>query len=280
MKIIVTGGMGFVGYELCKKLHSLGHTVHSIDNMSTNDRDFYDSRMVNDWYSTTSCITQVSKDFFQGADIIFHCAAKARVQDSLKDPNDYLYNNIVGTHRVCLEAMRNDSKFFFISSSSVQSDVELSPYSQSKKISEKIMLFNGFKNNIIRLYNVYGEQMPRRINTTLIGNILNAIDNDRHIELYGDGSKLRDFTHIEDVVDNLVKLIDKDYHNVIELGMGKPEKIIDVIKASGVKYEKKKAKKFESSESRAMTHNHNKFDIKFKHNVIDFLKNYSNGRKK
>jgi len=280
MNVIVTGGLGFVGYELCKKLHSLGHKVKCIDNMSTNDDEFYHKRLESEWAVEVSCINQISPEFWKDTDVIYHLAAKARVQESLKDANDFLYNNIVSTYNVSLQAVKNDSKLFLISSSSVESDTELSPYSMSKLISEKIMLFNGFKNNIIRLFNVYGETMPRKINTTLIGNLLNAIDTNTEINLYGDGEKLRDCTHIEDVIDNLVKLIDKKYHANLELGMGKPEKIIDIIKASGVKANKKKSLKYESKESKAKTQNHKLVDFKFKHNVIDFLNNYRDERRK
>ena len=99
MKVIVTGGAGFVGSNLCKKLISLGHSVISIDNYSTGfvsnhiEGVEYVSQDISDYDAMESLI--------QGSDVVFHLAALARIQPSFHHPKKYFNSNVVGTFNVC-----------------------------------------------------------------------------------------------------------------------------------------------------------------------------------
>ena len=98
-KVIVTGGAGFIGYNLCKKLVSLGYDVTSIDNYSTG--------LVTNHVEGVEYISQDFSDYhaleelIQGSSIIFHLAALARIQPSFRHPKKYFDSNVVGTFNIC-----------------------------------------------------------------------------------------------------------------------------------------------------------------------------------
>tara|TARA_B100001059_G_scaffold172843_1_gene173039 strand:- start:1116 stop:1943 length:828 start_codon:yes stop_codon:yes gene_type:complete len=221
MRILVTGGAGFVGTNLIKRLVSQGHKVTSYDNYTTGKKenhiegcDYYD-------VDITTCTFEV--DF----DIVFHMAAIARIQPSFEHPEKYIDVNFNGTYEIVKYCSKNNIPLIYAGSSSHHSGKFKNPYTFSKDLGEEIIKlyqehFN-LKASIARFYNVYGPyQLTEGGYTTLIGRWLKNIEKGLPCEIYGDGSKRRDFTHVDDIIEALIKIVDREkYGYIFELGRGK-----------------------------------------------------------
>ena len=218
MKVIVTGGAGFVGSNLCKKLISLGHSFISIDNYSTCfisnhiEGVEYISQDISDYDAMESLI--------QGSDVVFHLAALARIQPSFHHPKKYFNSNVVGTFNVCQLCSSFGVPLIFSGSSSHHSGKFKNPYTFTKDSSEELcLLFHkiyGLKQSIARFYNVYG---PNHIEdgeyATVIARWDKAHREKKPLTIYGDGSKERDFTHVDDIVDGLIKIWETESYGII-----------------------------------------------------------------
>ena len=233
MRIIVTGGAGFIGTNLCKKLTELGHEVTSIDNYSTGKKENHIKgvRYENSDIRKTPHYKWV---YNQHPDIIFHMAAIARIQPSFTKPKEYFTTNANGTLEIADYCAKNNVPLIYAGSSSHHNGKFKNPYTFSKGIGEEIIkLYQehyNLKASIVRFYNVYGpHQLTEGGYTTLIGKWLNNIEKGIECEIYGDGEQRRDFTHVDDIVDALVLLMEKEaYGHEFELGRGKNYSINEV----------------------------------------------------
>ena len=237
MNIVVTGGAGFVGTNLIKRLIEDGHDVVSIDNYSTGSQLNHQK----DCFYLTHDITKITDYSFLKPDIIFHMAAIARIQPSFKDPLNYFETNATGTLKIAQYCAENNVPLIYAGSSSHHSGKFKNPYTFSKDIGEEItQLFNqhfGLKSSIARFYNVYGpHQLTKGGYATLIGRWLNNIENGHECEIYGDGSKRRDFTHVDDIVDGLIKImLNQSFGHVFEFGRGKNYSVNEVADMFNIK---------------------------------------------
>ena len=234
MRILVTGGAGFIGTNLIKRLVSQGYKVTSYDNYTTGKKenhiigcDYYD-------VDITTCTFEV--DF----DIVFHMAAIARIQPSFKNPKEYFNTNANGTLNISEYCSKNNIPLIYAGSSSHHSGKFKNPYTFSKDIGEEIIKlyqkhFN-LQSSVVRFYNVYGPyQLTEGGYTTLIGRWLNNIKNNLPCEIYGDGEKRRDFTHVDDIVEGLIQIMEqKEYNHIFELGRGKNYSVNEVANMMGV----------------------------------------------
>ena len=231
MNILVTGGAGFVGTNLIKKLLASGHKVLSIDNYSTGKRS---NEQEGALYFDLD-IKDIDKlpDGFK-FDAVYHLAAKARIQPSFLDPFDYFTVNAANTFKVVMFCAKNEVPLIYAGSSSHHSGRFKNPYTFSKDIGEDIIKLYGdhfrLKYSIARFYNVYGPyQLTEGGYTTLIGRWMNEIEKGRKITIYGDGTKRRDFTHVDDIVDALIKITEKQaWLYTFELGRGKNYSVNEV----------------------------------------------------
>ncbi|MHC4271540.1 MAG: NAD-dependent epimerase/dehydratase family protein, partial [Planctomycetota bacterium] len=228
MKIIVTGAAGFIGSHLIERLLNDGHTVTGIDNFD----DFYDPNIKRsniaaslenknfnlketDIRNADICDQIIADDI----DVIVHLAAKAGVRPSIEQPVLYADVNINGT-LVLFEATRkhNIKKFIFASSSSVYGnnkkvpfseddpvDHPISPYAATKKACELICHTYHHLYNIditsLRYFTVYG---PRQRPDLATHKFAALIEQNKPIPIYGDGSMMRDFTYIDDIINGTV----------------------------------------------------------------------------
>jgi len=223
MRIIVTGGAGFVGTNLCKKLVELGHVVTSIDNYNTGKESNHIEGVK---YLNMDIRTILNYNWLQ-PDIIFHMAAIARIQPSFKNPKEYFTTNANGTLHIADYCAKHNVPLIYAGSSSHHSGKFKNPYTFSKDVGEEItQLYQkhyDLKASIVRFYNVYGPyQLTEGGYTTLIGRWLNNIEKGIKCEIYGDGEQRRDFTHVDDIVDALIRVQKQQaYGNDFELGRGK-----------------------------------------------------------
>jgi UDP-glucose 4-epimerase len=233
MNVLVTGGCGFIGYALTKELLLRGYNVDIIDNLSI-------GREAKD-------VTALGVNFL-GGDVrameniplknykyIFHLAALSRIQPSFKNPHTTFSVNAGGTRKVVEYALRNGSKLIYSGSSSKHHNPELSPYAMSKYIGEEwIKLYKtvySFNAEIVRFYNVYGPgELVDSHMAAVIGIWRAQIKNNQPLTIFGDGEQRRDFTHIDDIVDGLIRIAESDekHEDAWELGTGKNYSINEV----------------------------------------------------
>jgi UDP-glucuronate 4-epimerase len=227
MKVLVTGGAGFIGSHVCRRLLSEGHEVVAIDDFN----DFYDPAIKRANIAALGCgvLTRegdirdrdfVRRVFAEGCfDAIIHLAARAGVRPSLKDPQLYIDTNITGTHNL-LEAAREQGvdRFVFASSSSVYGlskvvpfkenlalPQTLSPYAATKIAAEHICgnYAHLYKMRVVclRFFTVYG---PGQRPDLAIHKFTGAIHHGRSIPQFGDGSTRRDYTYIDDILQGVM----------------------------------------------------------------------------
>jgi len=221
MKVLVTGGAGFVGANLVRNLLSHGDDVVVIDDLSTGyrsnieglDIEFHEGSILND-----ELLSKASS----GVDSIVHLAAIPSVPRSVDAPLPSHEANATGTLKV-LEAARNSSGHIVVaSSSSVYGNnptlpkheelrpMPISPYAVSKLATESYALAwqstYGIKALPFRFFNVFGPlQAANHAYAAVLPSFLDAIKKDQPIRVFGDGSQTRDFTYVGDVVATLTR---------------------------------------------------------------------------
>jgi UDP-glucose 4-epimerase len=250
MKILVTGGAGFVGANLIKRLLKDGHEVQSLDNYSTGLKS-NEVEGCRYWAGDIQNISTMDKDF----DVVFHLAAIARIQPSFDRPEEYINTNFNGTYEVVKFCVKYNIPLIYAGSSSKHSGRFKNPYTFSKDMGEDIIkLYEehfGLKASIARFYNVYGPyQLLEGGYTTLIGRWINNVQNGIQCVIYGNGEQRRDFTHIDDIVDALILIMEKEsYGYEFELGRGKNYSVNEVAKMFGIEPLYESAKKGEAKDT-------------------------------
>ena len=235
MKVLVTGGAGFVGTNLIKRLLKDGHEVQSLDNYTTGLKS-NEVEGCRYWAGDIQNISTMDNDF----DIVFHMAAIARIQPSFERPQDYIDTNFNGTYEVVKFCIKNDIPLIYAGSSSKHSGRFKNPYTFSKDLGEDIIqLYQthfGLNASIARFYNVYGDhQLLEGGYTTLIGRWINNIKNGVECVIYGDGEQRRDFTHVDDIVDALILMMETNsWGYEFELGRGKNISVNEVADMFGI----------------------------------------------
>ena len=230
-KILVTGGAGFVGTNLIIELLKLEHTVVSIDDYSIGRVENHQkgAKYIN------GDINQIEELIKNDFDFAFHLAGLSRIQPSFEDPKETFRVNTEGTLKVLEWAKKNKTKVIYSGSSSKHHDPKISPYAMFKYLGEEICKLYKITYNmnieIVRFYNVYG---PHEIIdgkwAALIGKWRGQIKEGKPLTIVGDGNQRRDFTHIIDIVDGLIKIAftNKTQSDAWELGSGINYSINDV----------------------------------------------------
>jgi UDP-glucose 4-epimerase len=225
MKILVTGALGFVGTNLCKRLIEEGHDVLGLDDHSIGDMENAIDGVTYLWWDVEEQI-----DFIKGTtiDLVYHLAALSRIQPSFENPSETFRVNTSGVERVCNWALENDVKMVYSGSSSRWHDPYQSPYAMTKKLGEDVCKMYrkvyDLDVEIVRFYNVYG---PHEITdgkwAAVIGKWRGQAEKGEKITIVGDGEQRRDFTHVDDIIEGLLAIGFKDIHHEDgwELGTGK-----------------------------------------------------------
>lgn len=257
MRILVTGGAGFIGSHLCERLLSSGHDLVVIDNFN----NFYDpsqKRRNIEQVALAACTSgrdfilcdgDIRDDEFIAAvfaqekpDLVIHLAAAAGVRPSIENPFLYEAVNVRGTMNL-LEAARNNGvrPFIFASSSSVYGDNPkvpfaesdpvdnpISPYAATKKAGELIChtYHHLHRMNIacLRFFTVYG---PRQRPDLAINKFTRLTESGAPIPFYGDGTTSRDYTYVGDIIDGVEKAVawvcaDEWRYDIFNLGESRP----------------------------------------------------------
>ncbi len=248
-KIIVTGGAGFIGSNLVDRLIREGNEVICIDNESSlvHEQFYWNSNALN--VKADICELGSILSYFEDVEFVYHLAGQSRIQPSILNPLDTLKSNIIGTANV-LEAARqkNVKRLIYSTTSSyyglknsvpnVETQLEdcLNPYSLSKVTGDKLCKIYselyGLQTVTLRYFCVYGEREPLRGDfAPVIGRFLRQFAEGKPLTIVGDGTQIRDFTHIADVIDANMLLMKSDLvksGEVYNVGSGKSLSILEI----------------------------------------------------
>jgi UDP-glucuronate 4-epimerase len=260
VKILVTGGAGFIGSHLVDRLLSDDAEVTVLDNFDP----FYSEAIKQSnliWALRQPRCRMVELDIRDAdgvdrliqatrPDVIVHLAARAGIRPSIEDPVEYTSVNVLGTVHLLQSACRLEPRprFVFASSSSVYGDrpdapfretdpvdLPVSPYAATKKACELLAYtfhhLHGLPVTSLRFFTAYG---PRNRPDLAIAKFARLIEAGEPVPMFGDGTTRRDYTFVEDIVDGVVRAIDRcNRYRIYNLGDSSPLELIDVIEAMG-----------------------------------------------
>src|SRR5438270_719868 len=218
--VLVTGAAGFVGSHLCESLLDAGHAVHGVDSFTPHyARELKELNLEGPrahpkfTFHEADLLGAALPELTDQVGWVFHLAARPGVRDSWSDFEDYVHSNVYGTKTLLDACAGRDLRVVFASSSSVYGDAEhlpvteetrlrpISPYGATKVMTEVLAgayaQAHGLAVVGLRYFTVYG---PRQRPDMGLARFIEAAAQGREIPVYGDGSQLRDFTYVEDVV--------------------------------------------------------------------------------
>ena len=250
MKMLVTGGAGFVGTNLIIRLMKDGHEVVSVDNYSTGKKENHQEGCQYHDFDLSSPHTlgiYVDHGSYphwrdEKYDVIFHIGALARIQPSLRNPYKSIFNNFVSSLNIFEYARRNNIKVVYAGSSTFHHGLYSSPYAWSKYSGEELCkLYSSvydLSTAICRFYNVYGPyQLEDGDYSTVLGIFEKQYREGKPLTITADGEQRRDFTYIDDIVDGLVKCSEHNFKaEFFELGRGVNFSINEIVDMFGKDY--------------------------------------------
>jgi UDP-glucose 4-epimerase len=263
MKYLVTGGAGFIGSNLVDELVDKGHEVVVIDDLSFGCIKYINKKASFHKINLASCDPTKRRldlgrvgELFEGTDVVFHLAARTRIQPSIKEPHSFNHVNVGGTLNVLhLAHKHNVRRVVFSSSSSVYGNVgdadlptsektptnPLSPYGLQKLVGEQYCkLYSeiyGLETVCLRYFSVYGERQPTEGDYSLVMGIFATQRlNNQPLTINGDGEQRRDFTYVGDVVSANVQAAISDrvgQGEIINVGNGDNRSVNDIARMIG-----------------------------------------------
>lgn len=242
MKIIITGGSGFLGRHLCRALAAAGYTIKNID--LVNNPEF--PTVIADVRDKDRMLAEIVD-----ADLVFHLASLIEAGESVKEPFKFIDYNLNGTLSV-MEAMRvnNIKNFIFSSSAAIYGEpirvpikeddrtIPINPYGMTKLAMEGLLSSYvssfGFTGVALRYFNLYGPEEHHQPETHAIPRFIDQIINEKEVTVWGDGQHQRDYVYISDIVEAHLKAIEltqaqpNQYH-YLNLSTQQPASVIGVI---------------------------------------------------
>jgi len=250
MKVLVTGGAGFMGSHLCESVLNKGYDVLCLDNLCTGNKKNIQHLLNNSKFKFIQ--HDVTKPIDLKVDFIFHLASPASPVDYQKLPVETSMANSIGTYNMLELARKNNARFLLASTSEVYGDPIEHPqkenywgnvnpfgvrscYDESKRFAEALAMSFHRKYNldvrIARIFNTYGPRMRLDDGRVIPNFIVQAISK-RPLTVYGDGKQTRSFCFISDMVEGLMKFMFADglSGEVINLGSMDEREVIEVAK--------------------------------------------------
>ena len=238
MRILVTGGAGFVGSHLVDRFLSEGHQVVAMDNLITGNVDNLKHHFGN---TNFEFIHHDVSNFIHvpgKVDGIFHFASPASPIDYLKYPIQTLKVGAMGTHNALGLARAKGAKFLLASTSEIYGDPLVHPqvesyagnvdpigprgvYDEAKRYAEALVMAyhrtHGVETRIVRIFNTYGPRM-RLDDGRVVPNFIGQALRGEPLTVYGDGSQTRCFQYVDDLVEGVYRLFNSDYADPINIG--------------------------------------------------------------
>jgi dTDP-glucose 4,6-dehydratase len=262
MRIIVTGGAGFLGRHLCARMLLMGHEVLCVDNLLTGRRQNIAEFEQNPaFHFITQDVTEQLR--IEGpVDAVVHMACPASPPDYLRYPIRTLEVGTIGTRNMLALALAKEARFLLTSTSEVYGDPKISPqtedywgyvnpigprsvYDEAKRASEALTMAyhrqHGIDTRIARIFNTYGPWMRANDGRVISNFIVQALRGEE-LTIYGDGSQTRSFCYVSDLIEGLVRLLlahsgdgsesaegeEWGIHYPVNLGNPREQKIVDI----------------------------------------------------
>lgn len=247
MKILVTGGVGFLGSHLCDKLLTMGHSVLAVDNFYTGSQRNVSHLLRNPEFELLR--HDVTFPLYVEVDGIFNLACPASPIHYQRNPVQTLKTSVHGAINMLGLAKRTGARFFQASTSEIYGDPTLSPqpeeywgnvnpigirscYDEGKRAAETLTFDYhrqfGVDVRVARIFNTYGPRMAENDGRVISNFIVQALKGNP-ITVYGDGTQTRSFCYVDDLIEGIIKLFFKEkVFEPINLGNPQPINILDL----------------------------------------------------
>jgi dTDP-glucose 4,6-dehydratase len=238
MRILITGGAGFLGSHLSDRLLDEGHTVIAIDNLITGNTDNVAHLMGHERFSFIH-YDVTNYMFIDGPlDAILHFASPASPIDYLELPIQTLKVGALGTHKVLGLAKEKNARFLLASTSEVYGDPQIHPqpetyyghvnpigprgvYDEAKRFAEAMTMayhrYHGIETRIVRIFNTYGPRMRLR-DGRVVPNFISQALKGQPLTAYGDGMQTRSFQYVSDLIEGVYRLLLSDEVDPVNIG--------------------------------------------------------------
>jgi dTDP-glucose 4,6-dehydratase len=242
MRVLITGGAGFLGSHLCDVLLDAGHEVFCVDNLITGSVDNISRNLGNGRFHFYK--HDVTEYIYVGTDLdaVLHFASPASPRDYLELPIQTLKVGALGTHKALGLAKNKNARFLMASTSETYGDPLVNPqretywgnvnpigfrgvYDEAKRFAEALVMaycrYHGMDTRIARIFNTYGPRM-RPGDGRVVSNFIVQALNGEDLTVYGSGNQTRSLCFIEDQVDGLIRLLmapeSAAIHNPVNIG--------------------------------------------------------------
>ncbi len=284
MKILVTGGAGFVGKHLSNSLNKKDFDVIALDNLSNSSWEGIDPNV--------TCIENNVSRYLESAnsknihyDMIFHLGEYSRVEQSFSEPLTVLDSNIKGTADVLKYCLKNKTKLIYAGSSTKFSHnlsrEDSSPYSLTKSINTQLVKsfseWYGLNYCISYFYNVYGEGEKREGKyATFIGICEKSFIDNKPIGITSPGTQTRNFTHIQDIISGLELIALKGSGDNYGIGHSEKYSVLEVANMFDLKVEMKSEKRGNRMSGEVITEKTKKLGWRQSINLSDYIQQFKN----
>jgi UDP-glucuronate decarboxylase len=236
--IVITGGAGFIGSNMCEKLLNDGHKIICVDNLLTGNIQNIENLLNHPHFIFINHDIIQPLEINEDIDEIYNFACPASPPKYQKDPIQTLKINFIGVMNLLELARNKNAKFLQSSTSEIYGEPEITPqhenyrgnvntigirscYDEGKRVAETLIMeyHNQYNVNtrIVRIFNTYGPKMDKN-DGRVVSNFINQALNNEDITLYGNGEQTRSFCYIDDQIDGLIKLMNSDYIYPVNIG--------------------------------------------------------------
>ena len=251
MRVLITGGAGFLGSHLCDRFLAEGHTVLAMDNLITGSMDNIVHLLGHDRFTFIKH-NIINYIYVKGSvDAVLHFASPASPNDYLEHPIHTLKVGSIGTMNAIGLAKAKNARFLLASTSEVYGDPQVNPqpesywghvnpigprgvYDEAKRFAEAMTMayhrYHGLQTRIVRIFNTYGPRM--RLNDgRVVPNFIYQALSGKPLTVYGDGSRTRSFQYYTDLVEGVYRLLFSDIVSPVNIGNPNEMTILDLAEA-------------------------------------------------
>lgn len=241
MRILVTGGAGFLGSHLCERLLSEGHDVICLDNFFTGSKDNIIHLMDNHRFELIR--HDIVEPILLEVDRIYNLACPASPVHYQYNPVKTVKTSVMGMINMLGMAKRVKARILQASTSEVYGDPQVHPqtedywghvnpigirscYDEGKRVAETLMMDyhrqNGVDIRIVRIFNTYGPRMAENDGRVVSNFILQALKN-QEITVFGDGSQTRSFCYVDDLIEGMIRMMENEQGFIGPVNLGNPQ---------------------------------------------------------